>query len=93
LSSFLDSIGFTPNPYEICILNKDQSGHQTTIAVYVDDLLIISTKLSHAEAVVTALRERYKELKVVTGKTHNYLGMALDFSDPPVCGGQPNWHD
>ena len=40
LSTFLGSIGFCPNPYEECILNKEQSGTQTTIAVYVDDLLI-----------------------------------------------------
>ena len=83
LSSFLGSIGFSPNPYEKCILNKEQSGHQTTIAIYVDDLLITSTKLHYAEEVVAALEERYKELKVTPGKVHNYLGMVMDFSDPP----------
>ena len=83
LSSFLGSIGFTPNPYEKCILNKDESGHQTTIAIYVDDLLITSTKPSHAEAVVISLRDKYKELKVTQGKVHNYLGMVMDFSKPP----------
>lgn len=30
LSSFLGSIGFAPNLYEKCILNKTESGHQTT---------------------------------------------------------------
>ena len=83
LSSFLGSIGFAPNPYEKCILNKEESGHQTTIAIYVDDLLITSTRPSHAEAVVVALRDKYKELKVTPGKIHNYLGMVMDFSKPP----------
>lgn len=83
LSSFLASIGFVPNPYEKCILNKNQAGGQTTIAIYVDDLLITSPKQAQAEAVVDALRDKYKELKVNTGKTHNYLGMVLDFSKPP----------
>ena len=83
LSSFLGSIGFAPNLYEKCILNKTESGHQTTIAIYVDDLLITSTRSSHAEAVVVALRDKYKELKVTTGKVHNYLGMVMDFSKPP----------
>ena len=83
LSTFLGSIGFCPNPYEKCILNKEQSGTQTTIAVYVDDLLITSGSQQHAEAVVTSLRDRYKELKVTTGNVHNYLGMVLDFSSPP----------
>jgi hypothetical protein len=66
LSTLLGSVGFTPNPYEICILNKTQStGHtiKTTIAVYVDDLLVTSTTKAHAEAVVDALRDKYKELK------------------------------
>ena len=83
LSTFLGSIGFRPNPYEKCILNKEQSGTQTTIAVYVDDLLITSGSKPHAEAVVTSLRDQYKELKVTTGDVHNYLGMVLDFSNPP----------
>ena len=83
LSTFLGSIGFRPNPYEKCILNKEQSGTQTTIAVYVDDLLITSGSQQHAAAVVTSLRDRYKELKVTTGNVHNYLGMVLDFSSPP----------
>lgn len=67
LSIYLGTIGFALNLYERCILNKTESGHQTAIAVYVDDLLVTSTKLQHAEAVVEALRERYKELKDVTG--------------------------
>jgi Reverse transcriptase (RNA-dependent DNA polymerase) len=83
LSTFLGSTGFRPNPYEKCILNKEQAGTQTTIAVYVDDLLITSGSQEDAEAVVNALRDKYKELKVTTGKVHNYLGMVLDFSNPP----------
>jgi hypothetical protein len=83
ISSFLASIGFTPNPYEKCILNKKEAGGQTTIAIYVDDLLITSTKPAQAEAVVEALRDKYKELKVTTGAVHNYLGMVMDFSTPP----------
>jgi hypothetical protein len=65
------------------LLNKEQAGTQTTIAVYVDDLLITSGSQEHAEAVVNSLRDKYNELKVTTGKIHNYLGMVLDFSNPP----------
>jgi hypothetical protein len=83
LSTFLRSIGFEPNPYEKCILNKKHPDGQTTIAVYVDDLLITSVTQAQAEAAVDALRDKYKELKVTTGTVHNYLGMVMDFSDPP----------
>jgi Reverse transcriptase (RNA-dependent DNA polymerase) len=83
LSTFLDSIGFTPNPYDRCILNKKHLDGQTTIAVYVDDLLITSSTQAQAEAVLDALRDKYKELKVTTVTVHNYLRMVLGFSDPP----------
>jgi hypothetical protein len=33
--------------------------------------------------VVNALRDKYEELKVTTGTTHNYHGMVMDFSKPP----------
>jgi Reverse transcriptase (RNA-dependent DNA polymerase) len=82
-STFLGSIGFTFNPYDRCILNKRHLDGQTTIAVYVDELLITSSTQAQAEAIVDALRDKYKELKVTTGTVHNYLGMVLDFSDPP----------
>jgi Reverse transcriptase (RNA-dependent DNA polymerase) len=82
-STFLGSIGFTFNPYDRCFLNKTHLDGQTTIAVYVDELLITSSTQAQAEAIVDALRDEFKELKVTTGTVHNYLGMVLDFSDPP----------
>jgi hypothetical protein len=53
--------------------------------VYVDDLLITSSTQAQAEAVVDALRDKYKDLKLTTGTIHNYLGMVIDFSDPPYA--------
>ena len=44
LSSFLaNDLGFTPNPYDMCVMNKDIEGTQCTIMFHVDDL-----KISHA---------------------------------------------
>ena len=41
LSTFLVSIGFTANPYDECVFNKDYAGAgQCTIFIYVDDLFV-----------------------------------------------------
>ena len=42
LVSFLSSIDFTPNPYDICVLNKGKGADRVTIGVYVDDIIITS---------------------------------------------------
>ena len=72
ISPFLASIGFVPNLYEKRILNMKQAGGQITIAIYVYDLLITSSKQTQAGTVLVALRDKYKKLKVTTGQVHNY---------------------
>jgi hypothetical protein len=85
LSRQLDDWGFTPNPYDSCVVNKIVDGKQLTVAWHVDDL-----KISHIAAVVvdnliTNLDSEFgKEtpLSKSWGKVHNYLGMTLDFATP-----------
>ena len=81
LVSFLSSIGFIPNPYDICVLNRDKGGARTTIGIYVDDLLITSTSAQAVTETITALEEKYVQLKIHEGKVHNYLGMVMDFTE------------
>ena len=84
LSSTLIAAGFTPNPSDVCIFNRTVLGRQTTVVVYVDDLLITAKKQSDADSVIAVLEEKYKELKIHRGLSHNYLGMVLDFATPGV---------
>ena len=42
--SVLKNMGFQPNPYDLCVANKDLNGKQCTIAWYVDD-----NKVSYVE--------------------------------------------
>lgn len=78
----LSSLGFEINPYDPCVANKMVDGSQMTVCWHVDDL-----KLSHADAskvteVIEWLKGEYGDLRVSRGKTHEYLGMTLDYSSP-----------
>jgi Reverse transcriptase (RNA-dependent DNA polymerase) len=46
IAGTLTKNGFTANPRDICIFNKDVKGVQITIAVYVDDLMMTSKNRS-----------------------------------------------
>jgi hypothetical protein len=82
----IESIGFEVNPYNICVANRKVNGKQQTVTWHVDDL-----KLSHVDSRVnnnfahscekTHGSDDLGHVKVVRGKTHNYLGMILDFTD------------
>ena len=60
------------------------SNIQVTVAVYVDDLIIHCSLNTLIDELTSALRTKYKEIKVVEGLIHNYLGMVLNFSQAPL---------
>ena len=65
-----------------CVFNRTHNNIQTTITVYVDNLLITSVDVKSIDDVIDILRQRYKELKITRGTLHNYLGMVMDFTKP-----------
>jgi Reverse transcriptase (RNA-dependent DNA polymerase) len=83
LTSKLVAMGFKINPYDWCVANKTINGKQCTILWHVDDL-----KISHADpgVVTDVIKQIEKEfgkeapLTIMRGKTHDYLGMTLDYS-------------
>ena len=85
LSSQVVMWGFTVNPYDCCVANKQVNGQQLMVTWHVDDL-----KLSHQDpAVLDAFLQDLnatfgKEAPLVTNtsKKHDYLGMMLDYSKP-----------
>ena len=85
LSGKLQEWGFTINPYDSCVANKEIDGQQCTITWHVDDL-----KISHAdEHVVRSIIQKiqdnfgqHSELSMHISKRHDYLGMVLDFTTP-----------
>jgi hypothetical protein len=79
----LEAAEFKFNPYDPCAANRQEKGSQHTLLFHVDNL-----KSSHIDSRVNDeldkwLQENYGEHGEVTihrGKTHDYLGMQLDFS-------------
>jgi len=84
LSGYLKDQGFTVNPYDWCVANKDINGKQCTIVWHVDDLKISHVDTSVVDEIVRNLRSEFGkvgDLTVHRGKVHDYLGMELDFSE------------
>lgn len=85
LTSTLESWGFTANPYDSCVVNKDIDGSQCTILWHVDDLKISHSDPNVVTSVVKQLEQEFgKEapLTVTRGKLHDYLGMTIDYRTP-----------
>ena len=83
LVGHLKSEGFTPNPYDRCVMNKVVDGKQCTVLWHVDDLKISHINERVNESVLASLNRKYgKEtpLTVTRGNLHDYLGMTLDYS-------------
>ena len=82
LSSTLEGLGYTKNPYDTCVFNKIREGQIDTILVYVDDLLLTSRSQVELHSVANALRSRYGGVTVKTGTQHDFLGISWDFRVP-----------
>lgn len=82
LSSTLEGLGYSRNPYDTCVFNKMRDGLVDTILVYVDDLMPTSTMQSVLDAVAEVLRVRYGGVTVKTCKEHDFLGVHWDFRAP-----------
>jgi Reverse transcriptase (RNA-dependent DNA polymerase) len=85
LSAKLESWGFVANPYDSCIINKIINGTQCTILWHVDNLKISHIDPNVVISVINQLLDEFcKEalLTVNRGKTHEYLGMTLDYMLP-----------
>lgn len=79
--------GFVANPYDRCVLNKvGQHGHQVTICLHVDDLLVTCEDRNELDAVQRFLADRFGDVTVHRGGVINYVGMTFDLaSRPGIC--------
>ena len=83
LVGHLKSEGFTPNPYDQCVMNKMVDGKQCIVLWHVDNLKISHIDERVNESVLASLNRKYgKEtpLTITRGDLHDYLGMTLDYS-------------
>jgi len=75
--------GFTVNPYDQCMVNKQICGKQCTIIWHVDDLKISHVEEKVVEDIIRCLNERFGMESLLTtsrGKVLEYLGLTLDYS-------------
>ena len=80
----IDVWGFIPNKYNDCVVNKMINGSQMTVVWHVDDLKVSHVDAKEVGKFTHQMEEAFgKEtpLSVSRGKTHNYLGMSLDFGN------------
>jgi len=83
VSSKLQEWGFTINPYDWCVANNMIHGKQCTVAWHVDDLKISHESPDVVTSIIDKLNKEFGKLAPLTvtrGKTHEYLGMTIDYS-------------
>jgi len=83
LSTFLLGLGFTRNPYDWCVMNKEVMGTQQTVLFYVDDIKMSHVKESVLLDTVAEFKKKcvkISNLSVNRGDIHDFLGVTFDFS-------------
>ena len=84
LSSTLEGMGFSRNPYEMCSFTRVRDASVDKILVYVDDLFITSKDEHVLTTISNTLKTKYGAVTMTTGLEHDFLGIHWDF-----CLGEP----
>jgi hypothetical protein len=75
----LTEMGFTSNPDDLCVMNKDIDGEQFTVVLHVDDLKLSFARVDEIDKVLATLEAEYGKLDIQRGKILEYLGLVIDF--------------
>ena len=70
------SMGFQPNPYDPCVVNKKIDGSQMTITLHVDDFEVSHKDPRRINEVAGKLKQVYGNIKMKSGKYMITLGCA-----------------
>jgi hypothetical protein len=84
LTSNLQAMGFTANPYDPCVMNRNIEGSQCTIAWHVDDLKISHKSKYVVERILKRLADIYGDLSITRGDKHTFVGMDMEFGKGEV---------
>lgn len=80
LAKMFTDWGFTMNPFDPCVWNKDIGGKQFSFMFHIDDLLRSHALLHVVTLYIKKLKEEYDSndpLSVTRGKVHEYLGICM----------------
>jgi hypothetical protein len=83
-SNTLKEMGFTINPYDLCVANALIEGSQCTICWYVDDNKISHKNPKVVDSVIAKLEDRFGPMSKTRGKEHEFLGMSLKFKKSKI---------
>lgn len=79
----LMKMGYIVNPYDWCLANKIVNGAQHTIGWHVYDFIMTHIDPTVNTSLIDCLQKKYGKLSpllVHRGSTHDYPGMAMNFS-------------
>ena len=77
-ATLVEKMGFTLNPYGMCVANKTVNNSQLTILWYVDDLKISHMEKEVVEDTIKQLEACFGKLTVTSGNEHTYVGMSSE---------------
>ena len=78
-------MGFVRNEFEPAVFNKSNNGAQTSIYLYVDDMMVSSTDKSEIFTLYKILQDKYGTMALHEGTVHSFLGMSFNFETPGKC--------
>ena len=79
-SGTLRKLGYSINPYDMCVANKKINGHQCTIGWYVDDTMIAHKDPNVVKAEIAHIEKHFGEMTKTHGAKHSFLGMNIEFA-------------
>ena len=74
-STKLQGMGFTLNPYDTCVANKDIEEKQCSIGCYVDDNIASHDSDTVLKALTDLVAKEVGTITITTGNKHNFLGI------------------
>ena len=77
----LKPLGFTMDPYDACVFNRNEKDDtQTSLVVHVDDMFASAGSESYIDAPITELDGQFDAVSCERDKVLNYLEMICDFN-------------
>ena len=89
LDQYLKSLGFSQSSADQCVYIRNDGGQQTLLAVYVDDIVILSDSEKSMHDIKSSLSQKFKMKDL--GPIHYVLGISVAVNDESLKMYQPNY--
>ena len=83
LTEFLESLNFKRNVADPCVFFRMESGNPTIVAVYVDDLIVLTKALERMNGTKKSLAEQFKKKNL--GEILYSLGINIQRNEDKKC--------